>query len=157
MRAAMRWIIAVLFVAAGIAHIAVPDKLLEITPSWVPFAPQVIFLTGVFELAVSAALFARSLRYAAGIAMAIYAVCVWPANFKHALDGIDLPYIANSWLYHGPRLAMQPVIIWWALYCAEVIDWPWPRRIGARPAVADTLTPKQANEMKTIPSRRILL
>ena len=45
---------------------------------------------------------------------AAYALCVWPANFKHALDGIDLPYIGSSWLYHGPRLAFQPVLIWWA-------------------------------------------
>jgi uncharacterized membrane protein len=52
---------------------------------------------------------------------------VWPANFKHAIDHIDLPYIANSWLYHGPRLALQPVLIWWALYSAHVIDWPWRR------------------------------
>jgi hypothetical protein len=22
----------------------------------------------------------------------------------------------------------QPVLIWWALYCADVIDWPWRRR-----------------------------
>jgi uncharacterized membrane protein len=32
---------------------------------------------------------------------------------------------ANSWLYHGPRLAFQPVLIWWALYSSEVIHWPW--------------------------------
>src|SRR3569833_2035044 len=139
MRATMRWVIAALFVAAGMAHLAVPDKLLEITPSWVPFAPQVIILTGVFEFAVSVALFTRSLRHGAGIAMAIYAICVWPANFKHAIEGTDLPYIANSWLYHGPRLAMQPVIVWWALYCADVIDWPWQRVADAGPAVAETL------------------
>jgi hypothetical protein len=48
--------------------------------------------------------------------------------FKHAIEGIDLAPISNSWLYHGPRLALQPVIIWWALYCAGVIDWPWRRR-----------------------------
>eukprot|EP01035_Chromulina_nebulosa_P008054 gene8054-10896_t len=47
--------------------------------------------------------------------MALYALCVWPANFKHAIDGIQMPYIGNSWWYHGPRLAFQPVIIWWAL------------------------------------------
>ena len=65
--------------------------------------------------------------------MAVYALCVWPANFKHAIDGIDLPYVTSSWLYHGPRLAFQPVIIWWALYCAEVIDWPWRQGIdGSR-------------------------
>jgi uncharacterized membrane protein len=127
-RAVMRWIIAAFYVAAGVAHLAVPEKLLSITPSWVPFAPQVIFLTGLFELAVSAALITTPFRFWAGIAMAIYAICVWPANFKHAMSGADLPYIANSWLYHGPRLAFQPVIVWWALYSAGVINWPWRRQ-----------------------------
>ena len=63
-----------------------------------------------------------------GDRVAAYAACVWPANFKHAIDGIALPYISNSWWYHGPRLAFQPVIIWAALYSAGVIDWPWRRR-----------------------------
>jgi uncharacterized membrane protein len=127
-RAVMRWILAALYAAAGVAHLMVPEALLAITPSWVPFAPQVIFVTGLCELAGAIALVTRPLRRWAGVALAAYAVCVWPANFKHALDGIDLPYITSSWLYHGPRLAFQPVLIWWALYCGEVIDWPWRRR-----------------------------
>jgi uncharacterized membrane protein len=127
-RAIMRWIIAVIYAGAGVMHLAIPDKLLLITPDWVPFAPQVIFLTGVFELAASIALITRPFRLSAGIAMAIYAICVWPANWKHAVEGIDLPHITNSWLYHGPRLALQPVIVWWALYCAGVIDWPWRKK-----------------------------
>jgi uncharacterized membrane protein len=45
--------------------------------------------------------------------LAVYAICVWPANFKHAIDGVDLPFVANSWLYHGPRLLFQPVLVWW--------------------------------------------
>jgi uncharacterized membrane protein len=126
-RAAMRWILAALYTAAGMAHLWAPDKLLAITPSWVPFAPQVILVTGLFEVAASIALVTKPLRRWAAIALAAYAICVWPANFKHAIDGIDLPYIANNWLYHGPRLALQPVIVWWALYCAEIIDWPWRR------------------------------
>ena len=126
-RATMRWILAAVYSAAGIAHLWVPDKLLAITPSWVPFAHEVIFVTGLCELLGSVALVTRPLRRWAGIAFAAYALCVWPANFKHALDGVDLPYIANSWLYHGPRLAFQPVIVWWALYCSGAIDWPWRR------------------------------
>jgi uncharacterized membrane protein len=121
----MRWIIAVFYIGAGVAHLAVPDKLLSITPTWVPFAPQVIFLTGLFEFAASAALVTKPLRYWAGIAMALYALCVWPANIKHAIDSVQIPYVTNSWFYHAPRLAFQPVIVWWALYCAHVIDWPW--------------------------------
>ncbi len=127
-RAVMRWILAVIYVAAGIGHLWAPDKFLAITPSWVPFAPQVIFITGLCELAGAVALVTRPLRWYAGIAFAAYALCVWPANFKHAIDGIVLPPVTNSWLYHGPRLAFQPVLIWWALYCADVIDWPWRRR-----------------------------
>ncbi|MET4800029.1 putative membrane protein [Bradyrhizobium sp. LB11.1] len=122
-RAVMRYVLAAFFLAAGIAHLQVPDKLLAITPSWVPFAAQVILVTGACEIA----LVTKPLRWWAGVALALYALCVWPANIKHAIEGIDLPPIPNSWLYRGPRLALQPVIIWWALYCAGVIDWPWRR------------------------------
>ena len=88
---------------------------------------KIVFITGLCELAGSVALVTKPLRWWAGVAFAAYALCVWPANFKHAIDGIDLPYVTNSWLYHGPRLAFQPVIIWWALYCSKAIDWPWRR------------------------------
>src|SRR5215469_7367251 len=104
-RAIMRWVIAVFYMAAGVAHLAAPRQLLLITPDWVPFAPQVIFLTGIFEFAGSIALLTKPFRSWAGIAMAAYAVCVWPANFKHAIEGVSLPFITNSWFYHGARLA----------------------------------------------------
>jgi len=115
-RAAMRWVLAAFYSAAGLAHL---------------LAPHVIFLTGLFELVASVALLTAPLRRWAGITMALYALCVWPANFKHALDGIDLAYVSSSWLYHGPRLVLQPVIMWWALYCAGVIDWPWRKYASA--------------------------
>nr|AWM03011.1 hypothetical protein CIT40_25250 [Bradyrhizobium amphicarpaeae] len=129
-RAVMRFALAALYVAAGFAHLVVPDKFLAITPSWVPFPGEVIFATGVCEIAGSIALLTTPLRRWAGVALALYALCVWPANIKHALEGIDLPPIPDSWLYHGPRLMLQPVLIWWALYCAGVIDWPWRRQRG---------------------------
>jgi uncharacterized membrane protein len=133
-RAAMRWVLAAFFVAAGVAHLWVPEKLLLIMPSWVPFPTEIIVLTGAFELVASTALVTRPLRWWAGVALALYALCVWPANFKHALDGIEMPLIGNSWWYHGPRLAFQPVIIWAALYSAGVIDWPSRRTArSARP------------------------
>src|SRR5579872_4311622 len=117
-RVIMRGILAAFFVAGGIAHLAAPQALLAITPDWVPFAPQVILLTGLFEFVAAAALVARPLRWWAGIALAVYTICVWPANIKHALYDIAIPHIPSSWWYHGPRLAMQPAIAWWALFAA---------------------------------------
>lgn len=124
-RMVMRWIMAAFFVAAGVAHLRAPDQLLAITPGWVPYAPQVIFLTGLFEFVASAALVTRPLRYYAGIALALYALAVWPANIKHAFEAIYIAAIPDTWWYHGPRLVAQPFIIWWSLYCADVIDWPF--------------------------------
>lgn len=125
-RAVLRGVLALFFAAAGIAHLLVPDTLLLITPGWVPFPRAVIIATGVFEIVAAVALLARTrLRWWAGVTLALYALCVWPANFKHAIDGIDMPFIGHSWWYHGPRLLCQPLIIWCALFAAGVIDWPF--------------------------------
>lgn len=127
MRAVMRWVLAIFFAAAGYLHLSAPDALLSITPDFVPFAPQLIFITGLCEIAGALALVTRPLRRWAGIAFAVYAVCVFPANIKHAFYAIDVPSLPTSWWYHAPRLALQPVIVWWALYAGEVIDWPFRR------------------------------
>jgi uncharacterized membrane protein len=126
-RMVMRGILALFFAGAGFAHLLAPHELLKITPDWVPSASAVIFVTGFVELACAAALLTQSLRYWAGIALAIYSLCVWPANFKHALEGIQIAHVPSSWFYHGPRLAMQPVIMWWSLFSAGAVDWPWRR------------------------------
>src|SRR5258705_1519932 len=67
-RAVMRWILAAFYAAAGVAHLWAPDKLLAITPSWVPFAREVIFVTGLCELAGAVALVTkpRAMRSASG-------------------------------------------------------------------------------------------
>jgi uncharacterized membrane protein len=85
----------------------------------------VVLATGICEIAGSMALASPRLRRLAGIMLALYAVCVFPANIKHAIEAIHLPPVPDSWLYHGPRLALQPVLVWWALFCAGVIDWPF--------------------------------
>ena len=136
LRANMRLVIAALYVVAGLIHIAKPEPFLAITPGWVPYPATVIFLTGLFELAVAPALLTPRFRRAAGIAMALYALCVWPANAKHALDSFAASTGDWLWWYHVPRLALQPVIIWWALFSARVIDWPSRRsKTGSDPQV----------------------
>jgi len=55
-------------------------------------------------------------------------VCVFPANIKHAFEGIVVPPVSDSWWYHGPRLALQPVLVWLALFSSGVIDWPFGKR-----------------------------
>jgi uncharacterized membrane protein len=62
--------------------------------------------------------------------LSIYAVCVWPANIYQALWHVRAPPLPDSWWYHGPRIAFQPVLVWWALFAGGVVDWPTRGRLG---------------------------
>lgn len=109
----------------GAVHLAAPERFLPIVPDVVPQPRLVVLGTGLCEIAGAAALLMPRLRPLAGIMLALYAVCVFPANLKHAVEGIAVPPIPDTWWYHAPRLAFQPVMVWWALYAARVIDWPF--------------------------------
>jgi uncharacterized membrane protein len=124
----LRWAMAVFYLSAGILHLVRPEKFLPIVPAWVPLPRETVLLTGVCEILGSIALLLGPTMRTAGVMLALYAVCVYPANIKHAVEGIQLPPVPDSWWYHGPRLAFQPVLVWWALFCAGVIDWPFRAR-----------------------------
>lgn len=130
-RAFFRILLALAYLIAGVAHLRSPGGFLQITPDWVPFPESVVAATGVAEIVGATALFIPRLRYAAGVALALYALCVWPANINHAVNDIAIGGKHLSWWYHGPRLAFQPVIIWWALWVGGVTNWPF--RHAGRP------------------------
>ena len=127
-RATLRALLAAAYLLAGILHVAAPAPFLGITPDWVPYPKQVIAFTGLCEIAGSIGLFIPRLRWWAGVMLAAYAVCVFPANIKHAIDYIEHGRGGLGLSYHIPRLLFQPVIVWWALFAGAVIDWPFRRR-----------------------------
>ncbi len=124
----MRVILAAFYGYAGYAHIATPGPFLAIVPSFVPAPEAVVYWTGIAEIAGAIALLqpiSKPLRQAGGIGLALYALCVWPANINHfAMDmassdgGLGLGY-------HIPRMIAQPILIWLALFAGEV---GWRRR-----------------------------
>jgi uncharacterized membrane protein len=128
-RTGLRWLLALLYFCVGIVHLRNPAAFMPIMPDWVPFPRAVVLLTGGWELAGAAMLALPNARanWWGGIAMAVYAVAVFPANIKHAIDGVALGGQVLGWGYHVPRLAFQPVFVWWALWAGRVINWPFHR------------------------------
>ena len=124
----MRLILSLFYFVAGILHISAPQGFVLITPAFIPWPETVVLITGVCEIAGALGLLTCRLRRAAAIGLAAYAVCVFPANVNHALNGIAVGGIPTSWWYHAPRLMLQPLLIWWALFAGTVIDWPLTRR-----------------------------
>ncbi|TDW64995.1 hypothetical protein EDF57_103169 [Novosphingobium sp. PhB55] len=96
-----------------------------------PAPALVVALTGIAEILGAIGMLqpvSPALRQAAGWGLAAYALCVWPANLQHMLIDLAHPGRGLPLAYHVPRLALQPVLIWWPLWAGGVTDWPWRRR-----------------------------
>ena len=126
-RTVLRLVLAAFFAGGFVLHMTAVDALVSITPDWVPVPRAVVLTTGWLELVGAIGLMLPQTRRVAGLALALYILAVWPANIHQAIAHIVLPPIPDSWWYHGPRLALQPVLAWWALFCVGVIDWPMRR------------------------------
>lgn len=132
-RAVLRWSLVVLYLAAGVVHLVSPGGFLPIVPDWVPWPREVVLATGVCEIAGAVGLATRRFRRIAGIMLALYAVGVFPANVHHAFGHVVLGGTQLGWGYHAPRLLLQPVLVWAALYAGGAISWPFrPRRLAGR-------------------------
>ncbi len=138
-RFALRLLLGALYLVAGYFHLASPRPFIAITPGWVPFAPEVIAISGLAEIAGAAALlqpWSPLLRRLAGWKLGLYALCVWPANFNHMLIDIARQGGGLGLGYHIPRLLAQPLLIWAAPWAAGAIDWPWRRSGQAEASIA---------------------
>lgn len=122
--------LALAYAAAGLAHLAAPQGFLAIMPPWVPMPAAMVLWTGIAELCGAAALaqsWSPRLRRAGASGLAVYAVCVFPANVHHFALDMARPDGGLGLYYHAPRMIAQPVIVWWALWAGGVTDWPLRR------------------------------
>ena len=132
-RAALRWILAAFYALAGWAHIADPAPFLAIMPQGVPAPEAVVFWTGIAEILGAIALlqpWSQDLRRWGGIGLALYALCVFPANINHFVMDMAREDNGLGLAYHLPRMVAQPILIWLALWVGGVTDWPRRRRTG---------------------------
>jgi uncharacterized membrane protein len=123
---------------AGLAHLVFADAFAAIVPRIVPYPREVVIVTGLCEIAGAIGLQFRRTRMASGALLALYAVCVWPANLRHAMAGTEAVEWAPGWWYHGPRLAAQPLLIWLALFAAGISASMRGWRVRGRRASAGT-------------------
>jgi len=127
-------VLAAVYLVAGVLHLRSPAPFLTIVPAWVPDPAAMIAVTGLCEILGAVGLCIPRLRWIAGVMLAAYAVCVFPANVKHAVDYMTLGRGGLTLWYHVPRLLLQPLIVWWALFAGSVVDWPFRRHSYPRSA-----------------------
>lgn len=121
-RLALRWLLAAFYALAGIIHLVRPEPFLAIMPAFVPAPEAVVLWTGVAEIAGAIGLVqpvSLAVRRWAGWGLALYALCVWPANINHFVLDMARADGGLGLAYHVPRMFAQPVIIWLALWVSR--------------------------------------
>ncbi len=121
-RTGLRWLLAAFYLLAGVIHLVKPAPFLTIMPAWVPAPEAVVLWTGVAEILGAIGLvqpFSPPLRRAAGWGLALYALCVWPANINHFIIDMGRADGGLGLAYHIPRMIAQPVIIWLAWWVSR--------------------------------------
>jgi uncharacterized membrane protein len=102
-----------LFVFAGVMHFAYPAAYVAITPTWVPMQLQMVYLTGLAEIAGGIGLLTKQTRRAAGMGLILLLVAVFPANIRMLTTAVmtDAPHFYQLLLFL--RLPLQPLLIVW--------------------------------------------
>src|SRR6266849_9073091 len=88
---ATRYALATMLIFTASAHFTkMKHDLLRMMPDWIPQPLALIYFTGLCEIAGALGLLLPSLRQAAGIALIVFFIAVFPANVKAARSGVGM-------------------------------------------------------------------
>lgn len=113
-KATLRFVLALLFIAAGTLHFTYTRFYLAIMPPFLPFPRALVFVSGFFEILGGAALLIPALTGVAGYCLIALLLAVFPANIYMAVR--DIEGDGNVLLLLWLRLPLQFVLIalvWW--------------------------------------------
>ncbi|GAA3937525.1 hypothetical protein GCM10022209_35490 [Chitinophaga oryziterrae] len=98
-------------------HILSPRKLTYMIEAWLPYALQLVILSGIGEIILGAGLLFPAMQWYAAWGLTILLILMFPANIYVAVKQLPAPggLPAKPW-YTWSRLAFQPVYIVWIWY-----------------------------------------
>ncbi len=100
----------------GVGHFARTEQMAEMLPLWVPYRVALIYLTGILEWALAAALLIPGTRRLAGWACIAILVLFLPANIYAALNRVGMGGHLWGPVYLLVRVPLQIVLVGWAYW-----------------------------------------
>lgn len=106
---------AVMLTVTGIAHFVITDQMVAMLPDAMPAKRELVYFTGVCELAAVIGLLWTKFSKLTSIMLIIFFIAILPANIADALKG------DSGGFGHGPaylliRIPEQVLYIWWVWY-----------------------------------------
>ena len=111
----------VMLIATGLAHFALSKGMAMMMPIFIPFKREMVYLTGIIELAAAAGILIPSLRHTTAVLLIIFFILVLPANIYAAVKKVNYekgtfngPGLTHLWF----RIPLQLFFIGWVYWFA---------------------------------------
>lgn len=114
LKAVLKYLLAILFVLAGINHFRDPDFYLKMMPPYLPWHVALNYLSGGFEIVLGICLLIPRLTKLAAWAIIVLLIAVFPANIYMAMNPERFPDVNPIALL--VRLPFQALFIAWAYW-----------------------------------------
>lgn len=124
--------LAAFFVGAGTIHFIKPEPYEAIVPPALPLTREIVYLSGVAEIAGGLGVLSGRLRPWAGWWLIALLIAVFPANVYHAIAADDVPGNPVPEPLLWARLPLQGLLIAWVWKATEPRRAPERRSRAAR-------------------------
>lgn len=105
------WIMATLYIIAGINHFIMPGFYIKIIPPFLPKPKLINWISGLAEIVLGVLLFIPVYSSFAAWGIIALLIAVYPANIYHFMKGLRKKRMV--WVL-ALRLPLQFLLIWWA-------------------------------------------
>jgi uncharacterized membrane protein len=110
---------AISYVVAGTLHFIQTGAYLRIMPPYIPWHLFMVRASGVCEILGGLGLLIPSTRRFSAWGLVALLIAVFPANVYMATDPLDAGAESIAPAVRWGRLALQPLLIWWVLWCTK--------------------------------------
>lgn len=107
---------AVMLIVTGVSHFTSTQQMVDTMPDFIPAKRELVYFTGVCELAAVVGLLWNKTARLASILLIVFFVLVLPANIAGSLKSVQFGGMEYGPLYLLFRIPLQIFFIWWVWY-----------------------------------------
>ncbi len=111
----------VMLIFTAIAHFAFPKGMSMMLPSFIFYKTEIVYLTGIIEIAAAIGLFIPGVRVLTGWLLIVFFILILPANIYAAIKHIHYQkgtFDGNGLAYLWFRIPLQILFICWTYLSA---------------------------------------
>jgi len=107
---------AAMLLVTGVAHFTSTGPMVEMMPDIMPLKRELVYFTGVCELAAVVGLVWNRTSRLASILLIVFFIAILPANIAGSLKQVNFGGMEYGAAYLFFRVPLQVLFIWWVWY-----------------------------------------